>query len=544
VRLYVAATASIAALLLGASAGGRQPAHGKPAPKSITAEAQASRADVLRFRARVEEILGQEGTSRDYWGISVADADTGETLYTLNADHFFAPASNAKVVTTAMALATLGPDYRFRTTLESANPPSSDGRLTGDLILVGRGDPDLSNRQFPYAGKDAREGAVERALVEMADAAVAKGLREVGGDIVADDSYFPYDPYPAGWTTGDLFFTFGAPVTALTLNENIMYVEARPGAREGDPASISVQPSGATGTFDYETATIAPGEKSEFAVVRQPGPTFMRLRATIAAGHAPMAIELAMPDPALTAARTLKQLLEARGVRVTGETRIQHSPPPQTTAAGEPVLPGAAEPASSAARFVLAEHLSPVLLESVRVANKLSQNLHAELFLRTVGREELGLGSTAAGLKIEKSFLARAGVAPGDILLSDGSGLSRDNLVTPRGIVALLRYASRQPWGHDFASTLPVAGVDGTLEERMKKTAGSIEAKTGSIEHVHALSGYATTLRGEHLAFAIFSNNGGQHGYDSAPIDAVASAMVEMLASPKSAAAPEPGKVR
>ena len=254
-----------------------------------------------------------------------------------------------------------------------------------------------------------------------------------------------------------------------------------------------------------------------------------------------MAIELAMPDPALTAARTLKQLLEARGVRVTGGTRAQHGAPPQTTAAGEPVLPGTAEPASSAARFVLVEHLSPALLESVRIANKVSQNLHAELFLRTVGREELGLGSTAAGLKVEKGFLARAGVAPGDILLSDGSGLSRDNLVTPRGMVALLRYVSRQPWGRDFASTLPVAGEDGTLEGRMKKTAGSIEAKTGSIEHVHALSGYATTARGEHLAFSIFSNNGGQHGYDSAPIDAIASSMVEMLgASSKSAAAPVP----
>jgi serine-type D-Ala-D-Ala carboxypeptidase/endopeptidase (penicillin-binding protein 4) len=510
------------------------------------------RADAQRFRARVEEILSQEGSSRSYWGISVADAVSGDTLYALNADHFFAPASNAKVVTTALALATLGPDYRFRTTLESTAAPASDGQLAGDLILVGRGDPDISNRIFPYAAKDAREGPPDRVLAEMADAAVAKGLREVGGDIVADDSHFPYDPYPAGWTTGDLFFEFGAPVGALTFNENILSIEARPGARPGDPGTIAVTPSAARGTFDYDVTTAAPGVKSELAVVREPGPNFMLLRATIAAGHAPMSVELAMPQPAETAARTLKELLEARGVRVAGGTRVEHGAPPQTTAAGEPILNAAPQPLSDSGRFVLAEHRSPALIESVRVTNKVSQNLHAELFLRAAGREALGLGSTAAGLKVERSFLEKAGVLPGDIVLSDGSGLSRDNLVTPRGMVALLRYVSRQPWGQDFASTLPVAGVDGTLAERMKNTpaAGSIEAKTGTVEHVHTLSGFATTLAGERLVFAIFSDNApndtsigsAQRGYGSAPVDAIAAAMVETLGAlpPKTA----PGKNR
>jgi serine-type D-Ala-D-Ala carboxypeptidase/endopeptidase (penicillin-binding protein 4) len=162
----------------------------------------------------------------------------------------------------------------------------------------------------------------------------------------------------------------------------------------------------------------------------------------------------------------------------------------------------------------------------------MSHNLHAELLLRAVGHERLGVGSTAAGLKVERDFLHAAGVADGDIILNDGSGLARDDLVTPRGMVALLQYAARQPWGGDFRSTLPVAGSDGTLEGRMTGSAASglIQAKTGEIEHVRALSGYATTLHGQALVFSILYNNNPQHGVGTAaPVDEIANAMVETL---------------
>ena len=206
---------------------------------------------------------------------------------------------------------------------------------------------------------------------------------------------------------------------------------------------------------------------------------------------------------------------------------------PYSNAAGEPILPellstSSAEPNAA----ILAAHMSLPLLETIRLTNKLSHNLHAELLLRAVGREKFGVGSTAAGLKIEREFLRTAGVADGDILLSDGSGLARDDLVTPRGMVTLLRYVSRQPWGKDFLSTLPVAGIDGTLEGRMTDSAasGMIQAKTGEIEHVRALSGYATTLHGQSLVFSIFYNNNPQHGAATAsPVDAIATAMVETL---------------
>ena len=494
----------------------------------------AKRGDVASFRARVERALDEAHARRAAWGIVVSDRDTGETLYAQNADHFFAPASNAKVFVTALALATLGPDYRFRTTLESPGTLGSDGRLSGDLVLVGRGDPDLSNRTFPYAGNGAREGAVDRVLAEMADAAVAKGLREVDGDIVGDDSYFPYDPYPAGWTTGDLFFTFGAPVSAIAFNDNTITIEVLPGARAGDAATITCEPSAAADMVGFDVTTVAPDAASNIAVVRRPGVDFIQIRGTIPADRAPMRLDLAMTNPAETAARTLKALLEARGVRVTGQARVQHAAPPESTPAGDPVFPaaGAAHDGKNEQRVVLAEHLSPPLLESIRFTNKSSNNLHAELFLRTVAREKLGLGSTAAGLKLEADLRRAAGIPEGDVVLSDGSGLARDDLVTPRAMVLLLRYAARQPWGDDFISTLPVAGVDGTLEDRMKNTpaTGVIEAKTGTIEHDHSLSGYATTLRGEYLAFSILCNNDAQHGPGaSATIDAIATAMVETL---------------
>jgi D-alanyl-D-alanine carboxypeptidase/D-alanyl-D-alanine-endopeptidase (penicillin-binding protein 4) len=497
------------------------------------ASAGKPRKDVALFRKRVEAALSEAHAQKGLWGVLVTDRDTGNTLYELNADRFFTPASNAKIFTSALALATLGRDYRFRTTLESPGTIDSNGLLAGDLVLVGRGDPDLSNRVFPYAGKAERDGPVEKILAELVDAAVAKGLKEVDGDVVGDDSYFPYDPFPAGWSVGDLFFSFGAPVSAISFNDNSFSIAVQPGARAGDPATVVVEPEVAQGTFASELTTGPSDEKPDFAVTRRPGTNFILVRGTIPVGHVPMNLDFATADPAETAARTLKQLLEARGVRITGGIRVEHAAPPDTSDARDLPPSLASMPPASASTFnVLAEHVSQPLLESVRLMNKISQNLHAELLLRTVAREKTGIGSTDDGLKVEQSFLKAAGVADGDVALSDGSGLSRDDLVTPRGVIALLHYAAQQPWGQDYLSTLPIAGVDGTLENRMKSTSASglIQAKTCSLEHVRGMSGYATTLRGEHLVFAIFGNNNPEHGHDATEaLDAICIAMVETL---------------
>src|ERR1700720_2727465 len=486
----------------------------KPGQQSNASTTVNVRPDVERFRARLDAVLSEAHARKADWGVLIANRDTGETLFDLNADRYFTPASNAKLFTSVFALATLGTGYRFHTTLEATAALDSDGKLAGDLLLVGRGDPDLSNRKFPFHGKVERDGPTEKILTEIADAAVARGLKEVDGDIVADDRYIPFDPYPAGWSIGDLFFTFGAPVTAITFNDNSVTITMSPGAQAGDPALIVVDPAEAAAGFTREITTSAIGTEPQLAVVRQPGPNFLLLRGSVPLVHAPVKLDLAITDPVETTALPLKHLLEARGVRIKGGIRVEEAPAPQALKPGEaPVLLSSesksAEKNSAANALALAEHVSPQLLESVRVMNKVSQNLHAELFLRTIAREKTGIGSAEIGLKLEQDFLKSVGVAEDDAVLTDGSGLSTNNLVTPRSVVALLQYAIHQPWGPDFMATLPIAGVDGTLEDRLKGTpaSGLIQAKTGGLEHVHALSGYATTLGGEYLVFSIFVNN-------------------------------------
>ncbi len=498
------------------------------------------RPDVERFRARVDAVLSEVHARKADWGLLIADRDTGETLLDLNAEHYFTPASNAKLFTSVFALATLGLGYRFRTTLEATTALDNGGKLAGDLLVVGRGDPDLSNRRFPFLGKVEHDGPTDRILAEMADAAVARGLKEVEGDIVADDRYIPFDPYPAGWSVGDLFFTFGAPVTAITFNDNSVAITMSPGSHPGDPAVIVIDPADAAAGFTQQITTSLIGTDPQLAVVRQPGPNFVLLRGSVPLAHGPVKLDLAITDPAETTARTLKHLLEAHGVQIKGGIRVEEAPPPQALKPGEvPVVLSSelkkAEESSATNAHVLAEHFSPALLESVRVLNKMSQNLHAELLLRTVAREKTGIGSTEIGLKLEQDFLKSAGIAESDAVLTDGSGLSTNNLVTPRAVLALLQYAIHQSWGPDFMATLPIAGVDGTLEDRLKGTpaSGLIHAKTGGLEHVHALSGYATTVSGEYLVFSIFVNNDSQRGRDStAAIDAIALAMVETLGAP------------
>jgi D-alanyl-D-alanine carboxypeptidase/D-alanyl-D-alanine-endopeptidase (penicillin-binding protein 4) len=476
----------------------------------------AERVDLARLRQRVDTALSAAGPDKGFWGLLVTDADNGEILFSRNAGSHFLPASDAKLFTTALALATLGPAYRVRTTVSTNGMLDANGVLSGDLILNGRGDANLSNRKFPYEKKVERDGPSEKALAALADAAVARGVKEIDGGVIADDSLFQQERFPSGWTVDDMLWSYGAAVSAIAVNDNTFTLELRPGSLAGDPATYAVDPASDFYTIENLILTGPRGTEEKLAAAREPGSRLVRVSGTIPAGAPPRRLTIAIEEPAEYAARLLARLLEARGVQIRGVARARH-------------FGGSSDPA---AETVLAERLGEPLAEEIRQVNKNSLNLHAELLLLLAGHEALGLHSREDAVKFAEDFYRNAGVADGDTVLSDGSGLSRRDLVTPRAIVQLLIYAAAQPWGEIYRSSLPVAGVDGTLSERMKNTAaeGRIFAKTGTVEHVVALSGYATTVHGAHLIFSILGNNSSLHAQSAdAVLDSIAVAMVEEL---------------
>jgi D-alanyl-D-alanine carboxypeptidase/D-alanyl-D-alanine-endopeptidase (penicillin-binding protein 4) len=482
----------------------------------------AERADVARFSQRVETALSASGPDQGFWGVLITDAATGEILYARNAGNYFTPASDAKLLTTALALATLGPEYRVRTTISTAGTLDANGVLNGDLVLIGRGDANLSNRKFPYEKKIEHDGSTEKALAALADAVVAGGVKEIAGGVIADDSLFQLERFPSGWTIDDMLWSYGAAVSAIAFNDNTFTVDLRPGQREGDAATFSVEPASDFYTIENSVRTSARGSEEKPAVVREPGSRLIRLSGTLPVGAQPRHLTIAIEEPAEYAAAQLARLLEARGIQIHGGARARHS--------GDPRLSGA----NGSAETILAERMSEPLAEEIRHVNKNSLNLHAELLLLLAAHEKSGATAREDALKFAADFYKAAGIADGDVGLTDGSGLSRRDLVTPRAIVQLLSYAATQPWGEIFRSSLPIAGEDGTLSERMKNTAaeGRIFAKTGTVEHVVALSGYATTTRGAHLIFSILGNNNSLHAQTAdAVLDAVAVAMVEELGS-------------
>jgi len=467
------------------------------------------------FAARARIILGSGQPAKGDWGLLIADGGTGQVLFAENADKYFVPASNMKLFTTALALAKLSPDFRFRTTLEATAEPNAAGKLEGPLYLVGRGDPNLSNRKFPYMAKEEFDGPSEKVIAEMANAIAGKGIKEISGDIVGDESYFPRERYPNGWEIDDMVWEYGAAISAIVVDDNTVQLTLTAGEKAGDRVDAVVVPSAPEFTVDNQVITSAAGVKSDLTLKREPGSNVVTLLGTLPAKSNPRKLTLAIQEPALHAAAMLKRLLEDRGIKVDGTVRKLSLPP------------GAPE---GEKRVVLAEHRSIPLGDSVKLVNKISQNLHTEMLLRTAARQD-GAWTTPEDLaNYPTSFYAVAGIPSGDVVQTDGSGLSRHDLVTARALVALLLYAQKQPWFEVYFASLPVAGIDGTLEDRMKNSIadGRLHAKSGSVEHVRTRSGYADLSNGKRLVFSFLSNNMGSKGHEATDaLDALSIAMME-----------------
>jgi serine-type D-Ala-D-Ala carboxypeptidase/endopeptidase (penicillin-binding protein 4) len=492
---------------------------------------------------QINAILAQPQFARAHWGLDVAERESGKVLFSLNADQLFLPASNAKLFTTAAVLALAGPDYRFHTTVETSGKIDSHGRLQGDLVIVGRGDPNISGRVLPYQLKTERTPPHTQALEELADQVARTGLKIVDGDLIGNDTFYSPERYAEGWAQDDLQWIDGAPVSALTFNDNVLFLDIAPGEHPGDRALVTQETPGAYYEIDNLILTTAAGIARKVGIHRDIGSRKIILWGSLPLGDSGMKEPLAIEDPAEYTAQLFREMLERRGIKINGKTRAAHGETAQFYDEPAALQPVAAENkgghccmvsetlASSPAPpppLVLADHVSLPLIEDVRVTNKTSQNLHAEMALRLVAKMSGNTPSFEGGAAAMKQFLLQAGLKEDDFVLLDGSGLSRRDLVTPSGIVQLLLYASRQPWGEAFEESLPLGGVDGSLSERFLKSPaiGLVHAKTGTLSHVNALSGYAQTAKGRRLVFSIFCNN---HNLPGSKVLAAIDEIVKLL---------------
>src|SRR6266581_928275 len=219
----------------------------------------ASRKPHVSLKKQIETILSEPDLQRGFWGIEITSATNGKVLYSLNPDKLFTPASNTKLFTTAAALALIGPDYKFRTTVETNGSLDKYGRLSGDLLLVGRGDPTLSGREMPYSMRTQRDADSMKVLEQLADELAQKGVKYIDGDVVADDSYFAFERYGEGWSQDDLVWADGAPVSALTINDNVVFVNILPADRPGEKAFVSVTPFASYHQVDNRIITTPSG---------------------------------------------------------------------------------------------------------------------------------------------------------------------------------------------------------------------------------------------------------------------------------------------
>lgn len=478
------------------------------------AHARQSADSLSSLQAELDARLNDSRFAQAQWGVQVASLDSGKILFQHNADKLMKPASNAKLYTTALALDKLGRDYRIKTSFYAAAKPGADGVIHGDLIVYGRGDPSFSARFYGGDYKKTLQSAVE--------ALKSSGVRRIDGDLVGDESYFRGPPYGSDWTWDDLQNYYGAPVSALTFQDNVIDLVFNPGPAVGAPCQIVTMPSTSFVIFSNRTETVDTNSRGRIRIYRPLGRNLAYVWGGVPLGASGHSDSVPVNDPALWFVTMFKDALKENGVSVSGEVR-------QVNWLDRDLAPLNVSKLTEVA-FVW----SPPLAEIIKQTLKPSQNLYAQLLLLQVGAvaaesRDTGDSTTEqAGVAELRRFLAHAGIDREMVALDEGSGLSRSALVTPSATVKLLTYMSHHRSRDAFIDALPIAGVDGSLRSRFKGTSaeGNVRAKTGSLGYVDSLSGFLTDAGGEKLVFSIMLNNYSEHN-GRAEIDRLVQMLVD-----------------
>ena len=467
------------ALALAAQAA--EPATTTPAPPRPTP---------ARLQRALMEALAcaSPGLAGSLIGFDVIQLSTGRTLAQYNQQNQFIPASNTKLYTTAAALMRLGPDYKYETRVAAAVAPDSTGRLAGDLYFIGAGDPTLASRVYPLASPKGGLRDVEA----LADQIVAAGVKRIDGAVIGDDTAYPKDPFPMGWTVDDSIWDYGAPVSALTIHDNLITVRLTAPMAAGALTRIVLDPPLEYFTIDNRSTS---GSETQVKIDRLPGSRQVLITGTIAAG-ATFSEGLAMDDPARYAATALADALERRGVTIRGGVASRSR---SADEAPDPVT----------APVTLAIHESGTLPSILMVINKISHNLYAELVLREMGRVINGSATRQAGISEIYKTVWEAGARTECCYFQDGSGLSRQTLISPLSTAKLLQYMFRSKYRDVWWTLLPIGGVDGTLRRHFENQPQGkrLRAKSGSYAHTATMSGYVESTTWGPLAFSVLINN-------------------------------------
>jgi D-alanyl-D-alanine carboxypeptidase/D-alanyl-D-alanine-endopeptidase (penicillin-binding protein 4) len=435
--------------------------------------------DRLALRHVIDSLLAAPDTRSARWGVLIVDPDAGDTLYSHDAGKLMVPASNQKILTSAFALDALGPDYRFETPV-LAGGPIREGVVEGNLLVAGRGDPSVS---------DHMAGDAMIPLEMIADSLVARGIRRIRGSIVAHGNAFPDANIGWAWEHDDLATTSGAAVDELLFNEGFSRITVHAGTAPGDTARASTAPAGTFPALRVLTTTVVRGTgRDSIAQVTAVKDTIrgdVVVAGTIPVGDS-ASVVVTHRDPGQAYIAALGEALRERGVTI-----------------DDSVFAGAT---MADTVFVLR---SPPLSQILAAFMKPSQNQIGEMLFKSVALVRADTGTARTARRLISERLRAWGATPDGFLVWDGSGLSRQDLVSPETLIRVLDAMRRGPHFQTYYDAFPVAGVDGTLRTRMRGTAGeaNVRGKTGTLSNVRSLSGYVTTVDGRVLLYSVLANN-------------------------------------